>query len=74
MNTNRTTPTATKLTALTLSSIVALGWLSAVVLGMQEPADTAIAHVELPRVVVVGHRATASDVEVAGKAAADKPV
>lgn len=56
-----TTRTRSKLLALVLGAALSTTWLGTVVVGMQSAATPAPRAIELPTVVIVGHRSAASD-------------
>jgi hypothetical protein len=56
-----TTPTASKIIGLTLGAALSITWLSTIMLGMQSASTPATRTIELPTVVIVGHKSAAAD-------------
>lgn len=56
-----TTRTTSKILGLTLGAVLSITWLGTVVLGMQAASAPATRTIELPTVVIVGHKSAAVD-------------
>ena len=54
-----TTRTINKILGLTLGAALSITWLSSVVVGMQSASEPAVRTIELPTVVIVGHKSSA---------------
>ena len=54
-----TTRTTSKILGLTLGAALSIAWLSTIVVGMQSASTPAVRTIELPTVVIVGHRSAA---------------
>jgi hypothetical protein len=54
-----TTRTTSKILGLTLGAALSITWLSTIVVGMQSASTPAVRTIELPTVVIVGHRSAA---------------
>ncbi len=68
-----TTHTATKILALNVSTLVSMGLFSLVVLGMHTAPTPVLQHIELPTVVVIGHKATLPDTNATARVKASQP-
>ena len=53
------TRTTSKICSLTLGAALSITWLSTVVVGMQSASTPATRSIELPTVVIVGHKSAA---------------
>lgn len=53
------TRTRSKILSLALGSALSITWLSTIVVGMQSASTPAVRTIELPTVVIVGHRSAA---------------
>ena len=53
------THTRSKILSLALSAALSITWLSVIVVGMQSASTPAVRTIELPTVVIVGHRSAA---------------
>ena len=67
-----TTSTLSKVVFLSLGAAVSVTWLSTIVLGMQAASTPAPRTMELPRVVVVGHKSAALNTATLGVLAAPR--
>lgn len=56
-----TTRTVNKILGLTLGAALSITWLSTIVVGMQTASAPAARTIELPTVVIVGHKSAAID-------------
>ncbi len=54
-----TTRTTSKILGLTLGAALSITWLSSIVVGMQSASTPAVKTIELPTVVIVGHKSAA---------------
>lgn len=54
-----TTRTTSKILGLTLGTALSITWLSTIVVGMQSASAPATKTIELPTVVIVGHKSAA---------------
>ncbi len=54
-----TTRTTSKILGLTLGAALSITWLSTIVVGMQSASAPAARTIELPTVVIVGHKSAA---------------
>ncbi len=54
-----TTRTTSKILGLTLGTALSITWLSTIVVGMQSASAPAVKTIELPTVVIVGHKSAA---------------
>ncbi len=54
-----TTRTTSKILGLTLGAALSITWLSSIVVGMQGASAPAVKTIELPTVVIVGHKSAA---------------
>jgi hypothetical protein len=64
-----TSSTASKIIALSLGAALSITWLSTIVLGMQSASEPALRTIELPTVVVIGHKSAASNATAHSKPA-----
>ena len=67
-----TTRTTSKILALTLGVALSMSWLSTVVVGMHSASSPALRSIELPTVVVIGHKSIAPNATAQAKAASSK--
>lgn len=68
-----TTHTATKILALNVSTLVSMALFSLVVLGMHTAPKPVLHSIELPTVVVVGHKATLPNANATARVKAAQP-
>ncbi len=64
-----TTRTVTKILGLTMGAALSITWLSTIVVGMQSASAPAARTIELPTVVIVGHKSAAVNATVLSSAA-----